>query len=151
LQQSKNQAAVTRQQVDRLNIMNQSGAIAPALLYDLKGQLANDELAIVDNRNAVNNSKLVLAQLMNVPFNKAIQVEKISADTLSLEYKKNPQQLYETALKELAIVKAADLRREGAMKGVQVARGLYYPTVSLAGSFNTIIQVLQKRYTWFYI
>ncbi|HKG69729.1 MAG TPA: TolC family protein, partial [Segetibacter sp.] len=38
LQQSRNQADVTLRQVERLNIMNQSGAIAPAELYDLKGQ-----------------------------------------------------------------------------------------------------------------
>lgn len=53
LEQSSNQASVTRKQVERLEILNNAGAITPALFYDLKGQLANDELSIVNNRNAL--------------------------------------------------------------------------------------------------
>jgi outer membrane protein len=137
LQQSKNQAEVTRQQVDRLNIMNESGAVPPGQLYDLKGQLGNDELSIVTNQNQLNASKLLLSQLMNVPYQGALQVEKITADTLSLNYGVNPAALYDVSVNQLAIVKAADLRKESAQQSVKVARGFYYPTVALGGSFNT--------------
>ena len=137
LQQSRNQAAVTRQQVDRLNIMNESGAVPPGQLYDLKGQLGNDELAIVNNQNSLNTAKLTLAQLMNVPYEAGLDLENITADTLALEYGVDPKALYDVSVKELAIVKAAELRKMSAQKNVQVARGLYYPTVALAGSFNT--------------
>jgi outer membrane protein len=34
---AKNQVEVTRNQVGRLDILNNNGAIAPSLLYDLKG------------------------------------------------------------------------------------------------------------------
>src|SRR5688500_14550627 len=54
LTQSRNQAEVSRQQVERLQILFNEGAIAPAQLYDLKGQLSNDEVAMVDNQNAAN-------------------------------------------------------------------------------------------------
>lgn len=136
LLQSKNQAEVTQRQVERLNIMNQSGAISPAELYDLKGQLANDELAIVNNQNALNSAKLLLSQLMNVAYNQNITIANVTADTLT-RYNNHPAALYDISLKQLAIVKAADLRRQSAEKGVQVARGLHYPTINLSGSFNT--------------
>src|SRR5687767_2721192 len=51
LTQAITQADVTRQQVARLEIMNEEGAIAPNLLYDLRGQLASDELTAVNTRN----------------------------------------------------------------------------------------------------
>lgn len=137
LQQSQNQAEVTRRQLERLNIMNQSGAIPPAQLYDLKGQLANDELAIVTNQNALNGAKLLLSQLMNVSYNQNLTVNKITGDTTNLEYANNPADLYDISVKQLAIVKAAELRRQSALKGVQVARGLHYPSIGLNGSFNT--------------
>jgi len=137
LQQSKDQASVTRQQVDRLNTMSEVGAIPPAQLYDLKGQLANDELAIITNQNGLDAAKLSLSQLMNVPFQRNLQVEAITADTLTLQYDNDPQSLYEVSVKQLALIKAAEFRRQSAEKSVQVARGDYYPTVSLAGSFNT--------------
>lgn len=137
LQQSQNQAEVTRRQVERLTTMNESGAIPPAQLYDLRGQLANDELAIVTNQNALNSSKLSLAQLMNVPYQADMAVEKIDADTLALQYDNDPKALFDYSVKQLAIVKAADFRTQSAMKSVQVAKGLYYPTIGLSGSFNT--------------
>src|SRR4051794_13018719 len=36
------QAEVTRKQVERLEILNKEGAIAPSTLYDMKGQLGTD-------------------------------------------------------------------------------------------------------------
>jgi len=137
LLQSKNQAEVSRRQVERLNIMNESGAVSPAELYDLKGQLANDELAIVTNQNALNAAKLTLAQLMNVPYNENLTASAITADTLTLQYNNNPGALYNLSVKQLAIVKAAELRKQSAIKGVQVARGSHSPTLNLSGSFNT--------------
>lgn len=137
LQQSITQAEVTRKQVERLTVMNQAGAIPPAQLFDLRGQLANDELAIVTNQNALNSAKLTLSQLMNVRYQSNLEVEKVAADTLALQYNNDPQALYDFSVKQLAIVKAAELRTQSALKSVQVARGLYYPTVGLSGSFNT--------------
>ena len=137
LQQSKTQVEVTRKQVERLTIMNDAGAIQPAQLYDLRGQLANDELSIVTNQNALNSARLSLAQLMNVPYNANVSVQKIDADTINLQYDVNPKALYDFSVQQLAIVKAAELRERSALKSVQVAKGLYYPTVGLSGSFNT--------------
>jgi outer membrane protein len=74
---------------------------------------------------------------MNVPYEAGLDLENITADTLALEYGVDPKALYDVSVKELAIVKAAELRKMSAQKNVQVARGLYYPTVALAGSFNT--------------
>jgi outer membrane protein len=113
------------------------GAIPPAQLYDLRGQLANDELTIINNQNALNSAKLNLAQLMNVRYDGNVSVEKIYADTVNLQYENNPKALYDLSVQQLAIVKAAELRTRSALKSVQVAKGLYYPTVGLSGSFNT--------------
>ncbi|HMJ47146.1 MAG TPA: TolC family protein, partial [Ferruginibacter sp.] len=44
LQQSMNQVVVSKKQVERLETLNKEGAIIPAQYYELKGQLANDEL-----------------------------------------------------------------------------------------------------------
>ncbi len=136
-QQAVSQAEVTRKQVDRLNTMNDEGAIAPALLYDLKGQLANDELGIVNSQNALNNAKLALSQLMNLPYQQNLQVENVTGDTLSLQYESDPATLYNISVKQLALIKAADYRRQSAARGVRVARGYYYPSLALGGSYNT--------------
>lgn len=137
LVQSTNQADVTRRQVERLTTMNEAGAIVPALLYDLRGQLANEELNIINSRNAVNSARLTLSQLMNIPYDQSLAVEKLTLDQFDLNYAADPRTIFENSSKELALIKAADLRKQSAGKGVQVARGLYYPSVGLSGSFNT--------------
>jgi outer membrane protein len=137
LRQSLNQADITRQQVARLDIMNQDGAIAPSDLYDLRGQLAGDELSAVNSRNTLESSKLQLAQLMNIPYSRALQVERLTADQLPVQYDGNIEAIYQTALTELAMVKAAVLRTKSAGKAVSVARGDMFPTLSFNGGLST--------------
>jgi outer membrane protein len=70
LTQSQEQVGVTQKQVDRLSILNEKGAILPADFYDLKGQLATDQIAIVDNKANLETVKLNLVQLLNIPYDK---------------------------------------------------------------------------------
>jgi len=137
LKQSLNQADITRQQVSRLEVMNNDGAIAPSDLYDLRGQLAGDELSAVNSRNTLESSKLTLAQLMNVPYSRLLQVERLNADQLPVKYEGNIDGIYQTALTELALVKAAVLRTKSADKAVKVARGDMFPVLSLNGGLST--------------
>ncbi|MGB8192856.1 MAG: TolC family protein [Chitinophagaceae bacterium] len=137
LVQSRNQAALSRKQVERLEVLNKDGAIAPALLYEIRGQLANDELAIVNTQNALNVSKVTLAQLMNVPLDPNIQVERLNAEQFSMTYEGDAATIYQAAIRELAAVKAVDLRKQSAEKGVKVAKGALAPTVYFGADLST--------------
>ncbi len=137
LQQSRNQLEVTRKQVERLETLDKAGAVPPHQLYDLKGQLANDELAIINNQNALNEANLTLAQLMNVPYDINLQVERLSADASQTSTLSPAADIYQQALQQLPLVKAANMRKQSAEKARAVARGGFYPTVSLFGSINT--------------
>jgi outer membrane protein len=137
LQQARDQYALTQKQVERLSILDSQGAIIPAQLYDLKGQLANDQLLVINNSNALETAKLTLAQLMNVPYNKNMQVEQITAAEFAAKYEGTPDSIYQFAVSQLAIIKAAEYRRLGAEKGVKVARSGFYPQVSMGANIYT--------------
>lgn len=137
LQQSMAQVEVSKEQVGRLEKMNREGAILPSLLTNLQGELAGNELTVINNRNQLTTSKLALFQLMNVMYRPDAQFERISADAFSLQYDAGVAEIYETALEKLAMVRAADLRRQSAYKGVQAAKGFMYPSLSLNGNVNT--------------
>ncbi|MEO8172902.1 MAG: TolC family protein, partial [Sediminibacterium sp.] len=66
---ARNQVEVTKGQVARLETLNNSGAIAPSVYYDLRGQLSGDELNVITIKNNVETAKIILAQLMNVQYN----------------------------------------------------------------------------------
>ena len=69
-----NQVEATRKKVELLEIKNGKGAISPADLYDMKGQLATDELSVVNTRNSLENAKLTLSQLMNIPYSENMKL-----------------------------------------------------------------------------
>lgn len=137
LEQSKTQVTLSKKQVERLEILNKEGTIIPAQLYELKGQQANDELAIVTYQNAVQAAKLTLSQLMNIAYDKNMEVERLTADNYAMNYEADPESIYNVALSQLAQIKANELRRQSADKAVQVARGEFYPRIGLSGNLGT--------------
>lgn len=134
---TKKQAAVTQKQVERLDVLNNEGAIAPATLYDMKGQYATDQIGIVNATNALELSKLSLSQLMNVPYKKEMMLSREGIDTTIAMYASSSAQVYSAAMEKLSMVKAADLRVKAASKATQVAKADLYPTLSLSGQLAT--------------
>ncbi|MFI5185931.1 MAG: TolC family protein [Chitinophagales bacterium] len=137
LTQAENQADYSQKQVDRLEILNKQGAISPSDLSNLKGQLANDQLSIINSKNALEISKINLCQLMNIPYDKNIELEKINAESYAAKYEQTSESIYQTALQQFALVKAVDFRMLGAEKEVKVAKGQLFPRLSFNANVNT--------------
>ncbi|ULQ54386.1 TolC family protein [Flavihumibacter fluvii] len=137
LVQITNQAELSKKQVDRLNILNQEGSITPSQLYDLKGQLANDQISLINTKNQLEAAKLSLAQLMNIPYDTGIRLERISTDQFLNVYEGTPESIYQTALNQLAQVKAVNLRKQSAEMGVKAWKGQLWPTFSLNAGLYT--------------
>ena len=137
LANSRNQQVVTSKQVDRLNTLNQSGAIPPSQYYDLKGQYANDQITVVDNQSALETAKLDLSQLLNIPYDKSMDVERLPDDAFNIGYVAEPDKIYDTALQQFAQVKAVHFRTESAQKNIRAIQGQLYPTLLLSGNIGT--------------
>ncbi|MES2274778.1 MAG: TolC family protein [Bacteroidota bacterium] len=135
--QVKTQLDVSVKQLDRAEILNKDGNIAPQTLYDLRGQSANDKLSIINTRSAVYAAKLNLLQIMNVPFSKDVKLQRLTADQLPGAYTATSDQIYAKALTDLSLVKAADLRQKSAEKGVSATKGNLLPSLSLNGGLLT--------------
>lgn len=137
LQQAYKQAEVTQKQVERLDLMNKEGAIKPSDLSDMKGLWADNKLSIIRSQNDLDGARLSLSQLMNVPYNRELQVERLRADQVEMNYTTTPDSIFSIALQQLAIIKAADLRTKSAEKAVQAAKGNLFPSVGLGAGFYT--------------
>lgn len=135
--QAQTQANLTQTQVERLEAMNEQGAIKPSDLTDMRGQLADNKLSVINNQNNLEAARLSLLQLMNVPYNKDLTVERLRADQVELNYATTPDSIFQLALEQLATIKAADLRTKSAEKAVQAARGSLFPSLGLGAGFYT--------------
>ena len=137
LQQSREQVVVSQNQVDRLGILNESGAILPSDYYDLKGQLANDQITIVENKAALETAKLGLAQLLNVPYDKSVELERIPEENFNINYTGTPAEIYNNALQQFAQIKASQFRTESEQKNISSIKGELYPSLSIGGNINS--------------
>lgn len=137
LKSSLEQKAVTDSQVNRLAILNQSGDIAPKQYFDLKGQLANEEISIVNNQAALETAKLTLAQLLNIPYDKNLEVERLPEESFNILYDDTPDKIYQTALQQFAQIKSVRLRTQSAQKNIRAIQGQLYPSLSLGGYLST--------------
>ena len=137
LEVAKAQVEVSQKQVERLDILNKDGAITPSDLYDLKGQLANDNVSVVNNMNNMESARLSLAQLLNINYSKEIDVQRLTLDQINFGYDSSTENIYKTAAANLAIIKAVDLRQKSAGYGVKVAKGQQYPALVLSGGIGS--------------
>lgn len=134
---SQNQLLVSKKQVERLEVLNKEGAIAPALYYDLKGELAGNELTVVNTQNNLEAARLRLTQILNVPYDRNLKLERIDATTLDLVYSAGIEEVFRAAMEQLSLIKAAALRTQSAQAGVKAARGNLFPTLFFeAGGFT---------------
>lgn len=137
LNAAKQQADVSAKQVDRLNILNKDGAISPDELYDLKGEYAGNQLTLANATNDLETAKISLAALLNIPYNKNMDVEKLSLSDISENTVSNTDSIYQSALQNLAVIKAAELRNKSAIYGVKTNRSQSYPSLYINGGLFT--------------
>jgi outer membrane protein len=137
LARSKEQSLVTGKQVDRLDVLNKAGAIRPAEYFDLKGQFANDEIAIVENQAAFETAKLNLVQLLNIPYDKNLEVERLPETDFNIAYENTPEKIYQAALTQFAWIKSVHFRSLSASWQVKSVKGELYPSLYLSGNANT--------------
>lgn len=137
LRSAEAQKSVSQNQLERLTILDSQGAIKPSDLTDVKGQLMNDELTVLNMRNNLETSKLALAQLMNVPYDPAMTLDRINTDEFLTAYTLSSDAVYQTALQQFSLVKSVELRRRSSEYALKAAKGLMYPSVTLGGSMQT--------------
>lgn len=137
LSSSVSQKELTAKQLERLEVLNSQGAISPSQASDLKGQLMNDQLSILNIGNQLESSRLNLTQLMNITYDKSMSLERIEAEEIFTTYNLSSMQIYETALQQFSLIKSVGLRKKSAVYAFRSAKGLLLPSLILGGNFQT--------------
>lgn len=137
LKRNELQLANSKEQLDRIQKQYDAGALAITNLLEIKTQVANDEFNKVSADNQLQITKLNLAQLLDINSSAfdvkepELEINNLSVDTY------NEDNLFETANQNLPEVKSAELGVESALKGLQISRGSYSPSLSLSAVIFT--------------
>jgi outer membrane protein len=138
LNQTQSQLAVAKESDDRGEILEKEGANKQASdIYDLRGSLQAAKVNYVTAQNSLNAAMLNLFQVMNVPYKPNTTLQPLNADDLRGDKDVTPGQVYETALQQLANVKAATLARQSAEKEVKYYKGLLLPSLGVGYGVTT--------------
>lgn len=134
----KQQLLSTQAQLNRLDSMNVAGAAKPDDIASMQAQLKGYEVSVLQQEDAIKTAKITLFGLMNIPLNLDAVLDRPKSLT---EVQTMPVQsiddIYARAVGSLPGIKEAELKQQSAYKNIQVAKGSYYPTLSLNGGIST--------------
>ncbi|MBP8033174.1 MAG: TolC family protein [Bacteroidia bacterium] len=146
LQISKAQYKITQEQLDRTQKLADAGTLAKSAVYDLKAQLANEEVNVTSSDNNYQIAMLTLKQLLNLDTLNNFNITRPNVDILNNELATlSVQNIYESALKNQHSIKSANYNLLAAEKSLDVAKGRVSPTLSATGSLGTGTSELDKN------
>lgn len=129
------QYATSQKQSERTEKLVNAGSLPESNLYEIKAQVAQDELTLVNAENQLDISKLNLAQLLDMKSYENFDIIKpdfsVLDDIIFLETDKD---IFNTAEQILPEIKSADLKVASAEKGVAVSKGANFPRLTFNGS-----------------
>ncbi len=122
-------------QIARTKVLLKAGSIPESTLLDSQSQLATDELNVTTAQNQADLARLTLLQLLNIDPAVApdFAIDVPALPDPGSEPLPDPNQTYQTAVQRQPEIQAADLRVQSARRGIDLARGGYYPRLNLTG------------------
>jgi outer membrane protein len=151
LKASKEQLAVSEQTLKREDALLEVGNKTMADISQAKAQVSTSELNVTNAQNDLSISYLTLAQLMEMGTDTA--TFKVVAPTVSeiavAETNYEVNEVYNQALDNFPDIKLATLNTLAAEKGIAIAKGSLYPSISLnaglGSSYSYIFKTLAPQ------
>lgn len=131
------QVELSQTQVTRYESMAALGKIPEGQIYEVKAQLAQDNLSATQSLSNLQLSLLDLSQLLDLKewSNFDIVVPEINLSSMGLMI--NPaEDVYNYAVGNKAAIKASEYRLKSSEKSLEVTKGALYPKLSLSASYG---------------
>ncbi len=145
-QVSTAQREISKLQLERTEKLAEAGTLSKSAVFDIKAQLANDEVNLTNADNNYQIALLNLKQLLNLDTINNFDIVKPNVEVLSYELASvSVQNIYEEALKNQHSIKGAGYSLLAAEKSLDVAKGKVSPTLSATGTIGTGTSGLDKN------
>jgi outer membrane protein len=145
LKVAQQQYELTKEQLSRTLKLVEAGSIARSSEFELRLQLAGEEVNITAADNAYQIAMLDLQQLMNLD---SVQIFKLQRPEILIPetstLTRTSSFLYESSLQNQPGIKSAEYKIKGAEKRLAASRGGWSPSLSLNGLIGTGTSGLAK-------
>lgn len=130
------QIQLTKEQEACTKILIDNGKAAESQLYDVRAQLADDELTATEARNSLRLSFLDLVQLMELDEYDEFDIDYIDGD-IAIADTLSPVNIYQSALTCMPQIRQAYYALQSKTKGIKIAKSGFYPTISFVAGMST--------------
>lgn len=146
---AKESVESTLEQLSHTEKLVRGGIVPISSKLEVEGQLANERAELIEAKNEVAKGELTFRELLSLPQEEVVKLEQIKEEELLLEEELLEQKglivgrdslsleellSYSSALPQLELKK---LTKEEAELKVIIAKGGYYPTLSLTGGYGS--------------
>ncbi|MFT4018777.1 MAG: TolC family protein [Agriterribacter sp.] len=134
MEQSRAQFDNTRKQVD-------AGLLPELNAVELEAQLGTDSANWIQSKTTIELSLLQLKSALNLPADTAFVIDTPPVESIPVDniLEVSPAAIYDMAITSLPQFRVNDLRLQAAQKDYRAAVGMQYPTISLYGSVNSLL------------
>ena len=137
LEVAERQVSIDSIQVARLEAMALNGKASSAEVASQKATLERSRLTAVEASNNLSLATLELTQLLELPSPEGFTVATPDASSLEIKVLESPDAIYETALGIKPEIRSEQLKLDAAETSIKLAKGDYYPTLSLSGGLGS--------------
>jgi len=145
---AKQQIDLAKITLDRAQKNFDQGAATRADLAQAQAQLSTAELNLTTAQNQVDIAIIILKQYMEMDPTTEIAVEKPDISKLTdVKTIYDASEVIKTSLSVNPDVRLAELQQQGYAQAIKVAKGAYYPTISLFGGLGSNYSSISQNVT----
>lgn len=133
------QRDLTAKQVERTEALLAAGKVPRSQLFDIKAQLAKDELNVTTSAGDRELALLNLAQSLSIADPHGFSVVEPSLGDVIVENRSSlrpPEEIYETALGIKPHIREAEYRLQSSQSNLKVTQAAYWPTLNMGLSYS---------------
>lgn len=145
LEVAESQLDITQTQVERTEKLVNAGALSLDNLLNLKAQMGNEELSVINARNNYINSLINLALLLQLPEPEKFSIVKVTRLDPGLQLDADIQGVYSSAESNQPQVRASELRMEQAKYSLAAAKGARSPRLTAFANMSTVYASTNQR------
>lgn len=133
---AQEQIGLTQEQEQRTLLLIENGKAPQSQLFDVKAQLADDELTATEARNTLRLSTVELMQLLELNNRPMFDIASLQGE-VGEELIQSTEEVYATSLGCMPQIKEAEYTLKSGEKAIKIAQSGYYPTLSLGAGVSS--------------
>lgn len=133
---AKEQIKLTKEQESKTILLVENGKAPQSQLYDVRAQLADDELTATEANNSLRMSVLELMQLMELKGEETFDIDSLNKGLLPTD-SLLPEDIFASAVSCMPQIRQAYYSLQSNRKAVKVAQSGYYPTLTFGAGISS--------------